>query len=647
MLYRAIYTDIPIKLLPMDKIAYFIATLIGLYLLYKLFRLAYDKSDLKPKPQIPEASSVKDVDKLKECIEKTFKRLNIEFNLHEEDESSHHYCFNFQDGFFLLEFQPAEPKYLRLIYPGVIACSLDQIDLVRIACNNINMNTNSVHSGYIIDPEENRIRVHLVMGMPMPCSATHFEEMFKLSAYDCFAINTHLQKDYSSLLEDCNNYQSTDVEFVRARNEAIQYLLEEASVKFTEETFALPRKAAYDPRPLSLQEFLNGTCLLDNAHLTELEVTGQELSLLLTDESDIRNYALAAALTDKQGMDTTTATTFERTDAAIRIKAWRPVGAHREEGIKDVCLYLMLHAEYQNDHTLYYRLTYCSPTKETGRAYAASEMVQQSLRSSGSMLLGLDLKTDKEKQAEFDYLWDEAKEQCAQNNLDGLNKEQLLIAQIQNADEAQNLYRGTRLMRERRFFEAAHYLEKAWNYANRNALSKRRLYLATYHQTSFLYGLCLYRLGNYKLAHFYLHESDIDENLQHAKLWVNCNIKLGNAGALEEIRKMQLNCGQQMEVQQNENGTLPDELVNFGNYLARCEIHLLINSNLLQQAEEMCLRLLRANVSTEFAKERLAQIKALRLQAATKVKKNTQDVENDTPHDENSTPRAPSDLPQA
>ncbi len=637
MLYRAIYTNIPLKYSDMQNLAYAIAILIGLYLIYKLCILAYTKHSPGAHPKLSEAHSTDDIEKLKEYMEKVFTRLNIEFQLYEDNEISHRYSFIYQDGTFLLDFALNSPKYLRLIYPNILQCNLDQIDLVRIICNNTNTNNIGVTAGYTIIPEENNIKTHLILSMSLPCSALHFEEMFKQAAYDCFALNNSIHRTYDSLLDDCTEYQVTDIEFTHRRDQAIQYLLEESLVKCTEETFFIPRIEPERPDSLTLLQFLTGACLLNDAQATELEVSGRELHLVLNNETDIYNYPIAAALTDKNGLTCVAATTFERTDAVISVKASRMVGESTQKLQKDICLYLMLHAEYQTDTTLYFRLTYCSPTRETERAFAAPELVQQSLRSTGSMLIGLDLKTDNEKLAEFNYLWAEAKEQTAQNKHNELSKEQILIAQIQNSDEAQNLYQGTRLMRERRFFEAAHYLEKAWNQANQNVLQNYNRNLPSFYEMSYLYGLCLYRLGNYKLAHFYLQQSNIEENLQHAKLWVNCNLKINYAGAIEEIKKLQHICTRQIEQEETENMHTTEGVVNFYHFLMRCEIHMLLNMNQLQKAEELCLRLLKTNVSAEFAQERLDLIKAMRQKAEREARQNERDVKHDTSHDETST----------
>lgn len=558
-----------------------------------------------------EETNVPSVEEAMKLIKGAFKRMNITPQYEENDEN-HIYQFEYQSGAFYLELDKNAPSTVRLLFPGIFHTDLDYVDAMRILCNEINVRSNMEHAIYVASPEENAIILHLTAGFPLPESEEALANTFKSSAAHFFAINRFAHQRIEEIMQLAKTYETTDTEYAQGRKEAIVHLIEESQVKFSEETFSLGHFPGEEKEQLTIGHFLARTLLLHGAELCEMEVSGEGLCLQYEADADIRNYALPFALLAKDGTQADGLKAFARQNAEIRIKATRSIHTAPEEGKRDTTLYLMLRAGQTTENTLYFRLTYCIAPYEIGTGKQGSALKAQANPATGSMLLGYDLKSPNQKQAEFDYLWKEAKEHAESGNLSELSEEQRVVANVMRESEAVELFWGNRLLRERRFMEASIRLERLWDSLNGRLTELTRKDKTTYYNTANLLGVCLYRMELYRQAYYYLQLSEDEGIIVHTKMLINCLLRTNDPRAMKIVRQSMMKCEATFhEIQQNDEEP-PASLTDFYDYLKRCEVHLLINWRNLYKAEALCKIMLDMPNHADFAMNGLARIQRLR-----------------------------------
>ena len=241
-----------------------------------------------------------------------------------------------------------------------------------------------------------------------------------------------------------------------------------------------------------------------------------------------------------------------------------------------------------------------------GRPLHSKEVQVQS----HSVLLAYDLRSTKQLQDEFVYMWKEAKSKVANGEENQLTEEQRLIANVESVDAARFVYRSRTLYRQKRYYEAISCLENAYRLLNSNidkkSLEERNLFL----EVCYMLGFCYNELQQYDRAYYYLtFVTGINRTL-YAEEYVNCMIYLGDYRSLMTIDGILKDLHN--SIVEDEEGEFEQSVHPFLQFLYRRKAYVLVELHRFDEAEEMLRQMIDDPESGDFALDELAYIQQLR-----------------------------------
>ena len=522
-------------------------------------------------------------------FEQFLKAYNCTYHV-EKDKSATTYNFEFQAAQFVATIR-SQNDCVEITYPCMSVAGIDYLDLVRSKCNERNNNNILFKFSYTIDHEENRLNIHL----------SFFNNIInpELIAHElgaAFHFQREWQHDLDNAIDDSKDTKNHDLESDLYKYQREMFLLRR--MEMSQQLDGITASIANSTRALPLWQALETVAPLLDAHLlfmTVNTVTGQQQ---LTDEEEIRNFDLRSVLVEGQGKHAR----FNRDYALIDL--------HYTQGedYKPLMTTIALTAEGEDDHSLYTRVTITHPMRNASRRNSLSNEKRQPW--STSMLIALDRSDDQQRQQEFEYMWSDARLKAQDKEKDSLSDDQRMLCQVNNADEAYNLYWGQRMFNNGRYYEAILYLENLFNsyrgdFFEMNA-DRKHMFI----EVAYKLGFCYNELGLYKQAFFYLDLMASDGNIRHTMELVNA---LANS---KDMRLFSYTEGIMEEVKRNfeNNDELPDNIKDFIYFLRRRRGYAFIDFNNLDKAEKIFTAMLDEEDNSDYAINGLATIKKLREQ---------------------------------
>lgn len=438
---------------------------------------------------------------------------------------------------------------------------LGQLDNVRDACNKFNQAHPDFKVVYSLQPESHRIHLHVLTSFRLTLWNPTLESDFAETLSLCFECARSYRRILDGILdEDVNNLEEK-----RAFYRREVFLANETEMKLEAGDWR-----AYDTRRLTLGDALFMLLDTDDIRPQRLSVVTDE-QRVLDHPDDILKLDLTALLTDTEAENLR----FLRQQATLVLEA-NPHGEQQQTFI------LHLGAESETDDVLYMRLTFVQPDRPLGLDHSYASREHGSAAS--SFLISYSKESARERQAEFDYIWQETRMRQGANK--ELTDEQRFVTMCEEPETAYNLYWGYRFYLAKRYYEALLHLENAY-YALRDDfahLTKRQR--SMFFDLAFYLGQCCLQLHMPIRAYYYLDGLFNRNNLSYTQGYINALVASHDYRSLDIVDNVLVNL-QRVYDEQEADEEHKRKLFAFLLFLRRSKAKLLLRAERLDDAEQL------------------------------------------------------------
>ena len=528
-----------------------------------------------------------DLGENRRIVSKALKALNCTGEWRKEGDAAI-VRYTFQSGHFGIRIIGNCPQ-VELSYLFFAEAEMKDINIVRHVCNHFNLNSTGPRFSYTINEETNIIDMHILT--PLLLDDDRAKDILSSAMVDMFLWQNSFIRSLTDVKKDAKSSATSDLEWSEKEVARDFFLLREQELRHQKKGAEWRQN---DKEAATLKQWMDKVFGLVDVVFSELTVVTDTVTVI-NDRESIASYNLSDTLIVDGA--------FVRQKAMLDLVFFLPAhpttrrrmtfSIQQADGCEDV---------------LYYQVvaTLLPLPSGIGRPLHSKEVQVQS----HSVLLAYDLRSTKQLQDEFVYMWKEAKSKVSNGEENQLTEEQRLIANVESVDAARFVYRSRTLYRQKRYYEAISCLENAYRLLNSNidkkSVEERNLFL----EVCYMLGFCYNELQQYDRAYYYLtFVTGINRTL-YAEEYVNCMIYLGDYRSLmtiDEILKDLHN-----SIVEDEEGEFEQSVHPFLQFLYRRKAYVLIELRRLDEAEEILRQMIDDPESGDFALDELAYIQQLR-----------------------------------
>ena len=528
-----------------------------------------------------------DLSENRRIVSKALKALNCTGEWRKEGDAAL-VRYTFQSGHFGIRIIGNCPQ-VELSYLFFAEAEMKDINIVRHVCNHFNINSTGPRFSYSINEEKNIIDMHILT--PLLLDDDRAKDILSSAMVDMFLWQNSFIRSLTDVKKEAKSSATSDLEWSEKEVARDFFLLREQELRHQKKGAEWRQN---DKEAATLKQWMDKVFGLVDVVFSELTVVTDTVTVI-NDRESIASYNLSDTLIVDGA--------FVRQKAMLDLVFFLPAhpttrrrmtfSIQQADGCEDV---------------LYYQVvaTLLPLPSGIGRPLHSKEVQVQS----HSVLLAYDLRSTKQLQDEFVYMWKEAKSKVANGEENQLTEEQRLIANVESVDAARFVYRSRTLYRQKRYYEAISCLENAYRLLNSNidkkSLEERNLFL----EVCYMLGFCYNELQQYDRAYYYLtFVTGINRTL-YAEEYVNCMIYLGDYrslmtidGILEDLHN---------SIVEDEEGEVEQSVHPFLQFLYRRKAYVLVELHRFDEAEEMLRQMIDDPESGDFALDELAYIQQLR-----------------------------------
>ena len=528
-----------------------------------------------------------DLSENKRIVSKALKALNCTGEWRKEGDAAL-VRYTFQSGHFGIRIIGNCPQ-VELSYLFFAEAEMKDINIVRHVCNHFNLNSTGPRFSYSINEETNIIDMHILT--PLLLDDDRAKDILSSAMVDMFLWQNSFIRSLTDVKKEAKSSATSDLEWSEKEVARDFFLLREQELRHQKKGAEWRQN---DKETATLKQWMDKVFGLVDVVFSELTVVTDTVTVI-NDRESIASYNLSDTLIADGA--------FVRQKAMLDLVFFLPAhpttrrrmtfSIQQADGCEDV---------------LYYQVvaTLLPLPSGIGRPLHSKEVQVQS----HSVLLAYDLRSTKQLQDEFVYMWKEAKSKIANGEENQLTEEQRLIANVGSIDAARFVYRSRTLYRQKRYYEAISCLENAYRLLNSNidkkSLEERNLFL----EVCYMLGFCYNELQQYDRAYYYLTFVTGVNRTLYAEEYVNCMIYLGDYrslmtidGILEDLHN---------SIVEDEEGEVEQSVHPFLQFLYRRKAYVLVELHRFDEAEEMLRQMIDDPESGDFALDELAYIQQLR-----------------------------------
>ena len=528
-----------------------------------------------------------DLGENRRIVSKALKALNCTGEWRKEGDAAI-VRYTFQSGHFGIRIIGNCPQ-VELSYLFFAEAEMKDINIVRHVCNHFNLNSTGPRFSYTINEETNIIDMHILT--PLLLDDDRAKDILSSAMVDMFLWQNSFIRSLTDVKKDAKSSATSDLEWSEKEVARDFFLLREQELRHQKKGAEWRQN---DKEAATLKQWMDKVFGLVDVVFSELMVVTDSVTVI-NDRESIASYNLSDTLIADGA--------FVRQKAMLDLVFFLPAhpttrrrmtfSIQQADGCEDV---------------LYYQVvaTLLPLPSGIGRPLHSKEVQVQS----HSVLLAYDLRSTKQLQDEFVYMWKEAKSKVANGEENQLTEEQRLIANVESVDAARFVYRSRTLHRQKRYYEATSCLENAYRLLNSNidkkSLEERNLFL----EVCYMLGFCYNELQQYDRAYYYLTFVTGVNRTLYAEEYVNCMIYLGDYrslmtidGILEDLHN---------SIVEDEEGEFEQSVHSFLQFLYRRKAYVLVELHRFDEAEEMLRQMIDDPESGDFALDELAYIQQLR-----------------------------------
>lgn len=528
-----------------------------------------------------------DLSENRRIVSKALKALNCTGEWRKEGDAAL-VRYTFQSGHFGIRIIGNCPQ-VELSYLFFAEAEMKDINIVRHVCNHFNLNSTGPRFSYSINEETNIIDMHILT--PLLLDDDRAKDILSSAMVDMFLWQNSFIRSLTDVKKEAKSSATNDLEWSEKEVARDFFLLREQELRHQKKGAEWRQN---DKEAATLKQWMDKVFGLVDVVFSELTVVTDTV-IVINDRESIASYNLSDTLIVDGA--------FVRQKAMLDLVFFLPAhpttrrrmtfSIQQADGCEDV---------------LYYQVvaTLLPLPSGIGRPLHSKEVQVQS----HSVLLAYDLRSTKQLQDEFVYMWKEAKSKVANGEENQLTEEQRLIANVESVDAARFVYRSRTLHRQKRYYEAISCLENAYRLLNSNidkkSLEERNLFL----EVCYMLGFCYNELQQYDRAYYYLTFVTGVNRTLYAEEYVNCMIYLGDYrslmtidGILEDLHN---------SIVEDEEGEVEQSVHPFLQFLYRRKAYVLVELHRFDEAEEMLRQMIDDPESGDFALDELAYIQQLR-----------------------------------
>lgn len=510
-----------------------------------------------------------------DVVTQMLQNMQVTWETRQLPNNSTDYHFVYQRGDFrLLTRHNQHSVYVHYLF--FMDASMIQIDHVRSVCNLFNQRFTELKVLYSINESKYKVDLHLSAAFRLTTWSKELEDDFARQLTLFF----EGAREFRTMFKEQVGSDTKDPESTAAAEERERYLAFETEL---ENEDALWR--SHDTEHIVIGDLLRLATGSDDHELASLtvvtdNVTEQELDaergfrlIKWPETEEMRTFDVTSFMVD----DTGSAPKFRSHSSTLVLATLRGT------------LTVVLEAKEELNDTLYFNVTMTfggdlpSPTNSHD-AQQADEYRRCNFAMSYSR------KSEAEKHAEFEYLWQEAQDR-RERGLD-LSDEQEFVQLGHKADVAYNLYWGQHLYLNHSFLQALSHLENAYHLLYRDFHKMPKDERRRFFDLCYYIGMCYLRLQRPKQAYYYLDSLFNLNDIRYTQAYINCLVKGHDYRALGVINAVLAN----VQRIYDDEPEAPEEgrrrLKEFILFLRRSKARTLIDTERLDEAEKTLHELL-------------------------------------------------------
>lgn len=528
-----------------------------------------------------------DMGENKRIVSKALKELNCIGEWREEKDAAI-VRFGFQSGHFGIRIFSKHPQ-VELSFLFFAEAEMKDINIVRHVCNHFNLNSDGPRFSYTINEETNVIDLHILTALLL--DEDRAQDILSSAMVDMFLWQNSFIRSLTDVKKEAKSSATSDLEWSEKEVARDFFLLREQELRHQKKGAEWRQN---DKEAATLRQWMDKVFGYVDVVFSELTVITDAV-MVINDRESIATYNLSDTLIANGS--------FVRQKAMLDLVFFLPAHPTTRR-----CMTFSIQQADGCEDVLYYQVvaTLLPLPSGIGRPLHSKEVQVQS----HSVLLAYDLRSTKQLQDEFVYMWKEAKSKVANGEENQLTEEQRLIANVESVDAARFVYRSRTLHRQKRYYEATSCLENAYRLLNSNidkkSLEERNLFL----EVCYMLGFCYNELQQYDRAYYYLTFVTGVNRTLYAEEYVNCMIYLGDYrslmtidGILEDLHN---------SIVEDEEGEVVQSVHPFLQFLYRRKAYVLVELHRFDEAEEMLRQMIDDPESGDFALDELAYIQQLR-----------------------------------
>lgn len=500
---------------------------------------------------------------------------------------------------------------MQLTFPYITDAEVDKIDLVRTACNDVNGVTPMTSAVYKVDVEGDtyKINIHIIAGLPRLSDLKEMVHTLRYTLNDCFRLRSMFCSHLKDIIEASNREQADDIEYEMASNERMKQIMASTEAMACEAKTHDATVAA--DGITTLGEWLaNCDILPQGAQIQQIVCEGDDGYHFTSKDIDtITSYRLTEPIVHQ--LDADNAPTAE----TASIKIIFTIGEEADSNKHTIIVALEKAATIDKDKVTYIRINYVTSNRAATSTATRIPAEVAVTPKAGSMTIGFDWTTGKNKQTEFDYMWADARDKERDGHRDEWTAEQKLIHDLTDPTLAYNMYWGYKLMLQKRFYEASQHFEYVWRQNNehikRNG-EKSHAKWQKFYNTCLMLGTCYLNIGQYYKAFYYLQNLEGCNDHQAVRTIIACFMGAKDYRAQQAIENCQTQIEERIKELTQTEQEVPPYLLDLYHFIKRNSVTFNIENAHYDEAEKSCKEMLKNSDEKDFALDSLAKIQSLR-----------------------------------
>lgn len=509
--------------------------------------------------------------------------------------------FTFQNGNFILSYEEGE-ETARLFMPCIFADTLESLNDLRTSCNDINKIPRLPRLVYHISKEEYKVLAGCMSTLPGVRHPEAFSATLLQSLNDCFTLRRCLYERFAELQKISAACNKPDLERADAESERIEHMLAMSEIMHQD----YPRDFMFAPeKRANVEELIKCFYPRQRIAIKKMTLIGKKMTEV-EGEYFIRNFNVTEMLIGKNEQGEYF---FERQNAIISLQCTIEDGTTRSASPRQFIIALDA-AGGSPAEALYFRVTLTAPAADASSA-AAIEAPHRPAKTH-SFLMAFDCTDNTQRLNEYFYMMNDMNDKIAEGNFDECTPEQKFLFRCEHPDAKFNLYWGRRYVRQERYYDALPHLLNAWHTCNKILTFHKDAGRRSFHEMSFLIGLCYLKLELFHKAYYFLDLAVREERPNYIRAYVTCLVSIADDRVEAMVDHWIGFYFQKMHEAEETGNPVYDDVKDLYRFLLRNKSHLLAERHHFAAAERILKPMLNKPAEADYAIGALAKIQQMR-----------------------------------